>query len=115
MVDSGFIARSIAWSNRRSRNPMRALFQAALRQARELYSAQDELLPDRPSERERHAKQEPVGAIANGPPRKRTLLHPIRRNSPKLLPDVFGGTRRQIEMAKAQVDSTAFSSRPYLT
>jgi NodT family efflux transporter outer membrane factor (OMF) lipoprotein len=101
-------------------NPNVGAAQAALRQARELYSAQwTSFFPTVQADFSGARAKNALGTIAN--PTSLPQANPYynlytAQLSVSYLPDVFGGTRRQIEIAKAQVESNRFQLEAvYLT
>ena len=97
-------------------NPDIASAQAALRQAQEnLYAGQGALFPSLGAgvQAEREAVS---GAALGAPGRNYTLNLTTAQLSVSYLPDVFGGTRRQIESLAAQADDQRFQlEATYLT
>jgi len=101
-------------------NPNVGAAQAALRQARELYSAQwTSFFPTVQGGFSGVRSKNALGSIAN--PTSLPQANPYynlytAQLSVSYLPDVFGGTRRQLEMAKAQVENNRFQLEAvYLT
>ena len=101
-------------------NPNVGAAQAALRQARELYSAQwTSFFPTVQAGFSGARTKNALGTIAN--PTSLPQTNPYynlytAQLSVSYLPDVFGATRRQIEMAKAQVENNRFQLEAvYLT
>jgi NodT family efflux transporter outer membrane factor (OMF) lipoprotein len=101
-------------------NPNVGAAQAALRQARELYSAQwTSFFPTVQADFSGVRSKNALGTIAN--PTSLPQANPYynlytAQLNVSYLPDVFGGTRRQIEMAKAQVENNRFQLEAvYLT
>jgi len=101
-------------------NPNVGAAQAALRQARELYSAQwTSFFPTIQGNFSGTRSKNPIGTIAN--PTSLPQANPYynlytAQLTLSYLPDVFGGTRRQVEMAKAQVENNRFQLEAvYLT
>ena len=101
-------------------NPDVGAAQAALRQAHELYSAQrTAYFPTVQGNFSGTRAKNPVGTIAN----PTTLPQPnpyynlyTAQLSVSYLPDVFGATRRSVEVAKAQVEASRFQlEATYLT
>ena len=101
-------------------NPNVGAAQAALRQARELYSAQwTSFFPTVQAGFSGARTKNALGTIAN--PTSLPQTNPYynlytAQLSVSYLPDVFGATRRQVEMAKAQVENDRFQLEAvYLT
>jgi NodT family efflux transporter outer membrane factor (OMF) lipoprotein len=101
-------------------NPNVGAAQAALRQAHELYSAQrTSFFPVIQGSFSGARSKNALGTIAN--PTSLPQTNPYynlytAQLSVSYLPDVFGATRRQIEINKAQVESTRFQlEATYLT
>jgi NodT family efflux transporter outer membrane factor (OMF) lipoprotein len=101
-------------------NPNAAAAQAALRQAHELYSAQrTSFFPNIQGNFSANRAKNALGTIAN--PTSMPQANPYynlytAQLSVSYLPDVFGATRRQVEIAKAQFDSSRFElEATYLT
>jgi NodT family efflux transporter outer membrane factor (OMF) lipoprotein len=101
-------------------NPNVGAAQAALRQAHELYSAQwTSFFPTVQGGFSGVRSKNALGTIAN--PTSLPQANPYynlytAQLSVSYLPDVFGGTRRQIEIAKAQVENNRFQLEAvYLT
>jgi NodT family efflux transporter outer membrane factor (OMF) lipoprotein len=101
-------------------NPNVGAAQAALRQARELYSAQwTSFFPTVQAGFSGARTKNALGTIAN--PTSLPQTNPYynlytAQLSVSYLPDVFGATRRQVEMAKAQVENNRFQLEAvYLT
>ena len=101
-------------------NPDVGAAQAALRQAHELYLAQrTAFFPDIEGNFSGTRAKNAVGTIAN--PTSLPQVNPYynlytAQLTISYLPDVFGGVRRAVEMAKAQADSTRFQlEATYLT
>jgi NodT family efflux transporter outer membrane factor (OMF) lipoprotein len=101
-------------------NPNVGAAQAALRQARELYSAQrTSFFPVVQGNFSGTRAKNAVGTIAN--PTNLPQSNPYynlytAQLNVSYLPDVFGGTRRAVELAKAQADSSRFQlEATYLT
>ena len=101
-------------------NPDVGAAQAALRQARELYSAQrTSFFPVVQGNFSGTRAKNAVGTIAN--PTNLPQANPYynlytAQLNVSYLPDVFGGTRRAVELAKAQADSSRFQlEATYLT
>ncbi|MGP8097055.1 MAG: efflux transporter outer membrane subunit [Steroidobacteraceae bacterium] len=101
-------------------NPDVGAAQAALRQAHELYSAQwTSFFPDIQGNFSGARAKNALGTIAN--PTSLPQTNPYynlytAQLSISYLPDVFGGTRRAVEMAKAQEAGTRFQlEATYLT
>ena len=101
-------------------NPDVGAAQAALRQAHELYLAQrTAFFPDVEGNFSGTRAKNAVGTIAN--PTSLPQVNPYynlytAQLTISYLPDVFGGVRRAVEMAKAQADSTRFQlEATYLT
>jgi NodT family efflux transporter outer membrane factor (OMF) lipoprotein len=101
-------------------NPDVGAAQAALRQARELYTAErTSFFPTVQGEFTGTRAENAVGTISN--PTSLPQTNPYynlytAQLSVSYLPDVFGATRRQVEIAKAQVDSSRFQlEATYLT
>ena len=101
-------------------NPNVGAAQAALRQAHELYSAQwTSFFPTVPGGFSGSRSKNALGTIAN--PTSLPQANPYynlytAQLSVSYLPDVFGGTRRQVEIAKAQVENNRFQLEAvYLT
>jgi NodT family efflux transporter outer membrane factor (OMF) lipoprotein len=101
-------------------NPDVGAAQAALRQAHELYTAErTSFFPTVQGEFTGTRAMNAVGTIAN--PTSLPQANPYynlytAQLSVSYLPDVFGATRRQVEIAKAQADSTRFQlEATYLT
>jgi NodT family efflux transporter outer membrane factor (OMF) lipoprotein len=101
-------------------NPDVGAAQASLRQARELYSAQrTSFFPVVQGNFSGTRAKNAVGTIANPTNLPQTNpyynLYTAQLNV-SYLPDVFGGTRRAVELAKAQADSSRFQlEATYLT
>jgi NodT family efflux transporter outer membrane factor (OMF) lipoprotein len=101
-------------------NPDVGAAQAALRQAHELYSAQwTSFFPVIQGNFSGARAKNALGTIAN--PSSLPQTNPYynlytAQLSVSYLPDVFGGTRRAVELAKTQVDSSRFQlEATYLT
>jgi NodT family efflux transporter outer membrane factor (OMF) lipoprotein len=101
-------------------NPNVGAAQAALRQARELYSAQwTSFFPTVQGGFSGVRSKNALGTIAN--PTSLPQTNPYynlytAQLSVSYLPDVFGATRRQVDMAKAQVENNRFQLEAvYLT
>jgi NodT family efflux transporter outer membrane factor (OMF) lipoprotein len=101
-------------------NPNVGAAQAALRQAHELYSAQrTTFFPVIQGNFSGDRSKNALGTIAN--PTNLPQTNPYynlytAQLSVSYLPDVFGATRRQVEIAKAQVESNRFQlEATYLT
>jgi NodT family efflux transporter outer membrane factor (OMF) lipoprotein len=101
-------------------NPNVGAAQAALRQAHELYSAQwTSFFPTVQGGFSGVRSKNALGTIAN--PTSLPQANPYynlytAQLSVSYLPDVFGGTRRQLEVAKAQVENSRFQLEAvYLT
>jgi NodT family efflux transporter outer membrane factor (OMF) lipoprotein len=101
-------------------NPNIGAAQAALRQAHELYSAQwTSYFPTVQANFSGTRAKNAIGTIAN--PTNLPQANPYynlytAQLSVSYLPDIFGGTRRAVELAKTQVDSTRFQlEATYLT
>jgi NodT family efflux transporter outer membrane factor (OMF) lipoprotein len=101
-------------------NPNVGAAQAALRQARELYSAQrTSFFPTVQADFSGLRSKNALGTIAN--PTSLPQTNPYynlytAQLTVSYLPDVFGGIRRQTEMAKAQVENNRFQLEAvYLT
>ena len=101
-------------------NPDVGAAQAALRQAHELYSAQwTSFFPVIQGNFSGARAKNALGTIAN--PTSLPQTNPYynlytAQLSVSYLPDVFGGTRRAVELAKTQVDSSRFQlEATYLT
>jgi NodT family efflux transporter outer membrane factor (OMF) lipoprotein len=101
-------------------NPSVGAAQASLRQARELYSAQwTSYFPTVQGDFDGARAKNALGTIAN--PTSLPQTNPYynlftAQLSVSYLPDVFGATRRQIEIARAQVASNRFQlEATYLT
>ena len=101
-------------------NPDVGAAQAALRQAHELYSAQwTSFFPVIQGNFSGVRAKNALGTIAN--PTSLPQTNPYynlytAQLSVSYLPDVFGGTRRAVELAKTQVDSSRFQlEATYLT
>ena len=101
-------------------NPNVGAAQAALRQAHELYSAQwTSFFPTVQGGFSGARSKNALGTIAN--PTSLPQANPYynlytAQLSVSYLPDIFGGTRRQIEIAKAQVENNRFQLEAvYLT
>jgi NodT family efflux transporter outer membrane factor (OMF) lipoprotein len=101
-------------------NPNVGAAQAALRQAHELYSAQwTSYFPTVQGNFSADRSKNAVGTIAN--PTNLPQTNPYynlytAQLSISYLPDVFGATRRQVEIARAQADSNRFQLEAiYLT
>jgi NodT family efflux transporter outer membrane factor (OMF) lipoprotein len=101
-------------------NPDVAAAQAALRQAHELYSAQrTSFFPVVEGNFSGTRAKNALGTIAN--PTSLPQTNPYynlytAQLTVSYLPDVFGGTRRAVELAKAQMDSSRFQlEATYLT
>jgi NodT family efflux transporter outer membrane factor (OMF) lipoprotein len=101
-------------------NPNVGAAQAALRQAHELYSAQwTSFFPTVQGGFSGVRSKNALGTIAN--PTSLPQANPYynlytAQLSMSYLPDVFGGTRRQLEVAKAQVENNRFQLEAvYLT
>ena len=101
-------------------NPDVGAAQAALRQAHELYLAQrTAFFPDVEGNFSATRAKNALGTIAN--PTSLPQANPYynlytAQLTISYLPDVFGGVRRAVEMAKAQADSTRFQlEATYLT
>jgi NodT family efflux transporter outer membrane factor (OMF) lipoprotein len=101
-------------------NPNVGAAQAALRQARELYSAQwTSFFPTAQANFSGARTKNALGTIAN--PTSLPQTNPYynlytAQLSVSYLPDVFGATRRQVEMAKAEVENNRFQLEAvYLT
>jgi NodT family efflux transporter outer membrane factor (OMF) lipoprotein len=101
-------------------NPNVGAAQAALRQARELYSAQwTSFFPTVQADFSGVRSKNALGTLAN--PTSLPQTNPYyslytAQLTVSYLPDVFGGIRRQIEMAKAQVENNRFQLEAvYLT
>jgi len=101
-------------------NPDVSAAQAALRQARELYAAERaDFLPTVQGGFTATRARNPVGTIANPTvlPQESPYYNLYTAQvSVSYLPDVFGGTRRAVEAAKAQTQSSRFQlEATYLT
>jgi NodT family efflux transporter outer membrane factor (OMF) lipoprotein len=101
-------------------NPNVGAAQAALRQANELYSAQrTSYFPTVQGDFSADRSKNALGTIAN--PTNLPQSNPYynlytAQLSVSYLPDVFGATRRQVEIARAQVESNRFQLEAiYLT
>jgi NodT family efflux transporter outer membrane factor (OMF) lipoprotein len=101
-------------------NPDVGAAQAALRQAHELYRAQwTSFFPSVQGDLSGTRNKNAVGTIAN--PTSLPQANPYynlytAQLTVSYLPDVFGATRRQVEIAKAQVESSRFElEATYLT